>query len=206
MRDIAGPVSRGIASRRSVRRFADRAVDTRLVDDLVRLACAAPAPHHSRPWRFVHIASPETRERLADAMSDAWRADLEVAERPVKEIARMLERSREQISQAPVLLLACLLTDGARKWPDKTRKQAERDMFVQSLGAALQNILLAAAERGLAGYLKGAPLFCPEAVSEALRLPAGWEPTFLVLLGHPDRGFEPAPRPAIDPAEFMVER
>jgi coenzyme F420-0:L-glutamate ligase/coenzyme F420-1:gamma-L-glutamate ligase len=206
MEQSTGPVSQAIASRRSVRRFSPVPVDPRVVEELIELACAAPAPHHTRPWRFVHVASTEARDRLADAMSDAWRSDLEAEDRPVQEVARLLERSREQITGAPVLLLACLLTEGARKWPDKARKQAERDMFVQSLGAALQNILLAAAERGLAGYLKGAPLFCREAVTEALRLPAGWEPTFLVLLGRPAAGSVPAPRAPIDAAEFMVER
>jgi coenzyme F420-0:L-glutamate ligase/coenzyme F420-1:gamma-L-glutamate ligase len=152
------------------------------------------------------VASSESRERLADAMSDAWRVDLEAEDRPVKDVARLLDRSREQITGAPVLLLACLMTEGARKWPDNARKRAERDMFVQSLGAALQNILLAAGERGLAGYLKGAPLFCREAVTRALRLPAGWEPTFLVMLGRPAQGATPAPREPVDPAEFMVER
>ena len=55
-------------------------------------------------------------------------------------------------------------------------------MFVQSLGAALQNLLLAAADYGLAGYFKGAPLFCPDAVRGALDLPGDWHPSFLVLL------------------------
>jgi coenzyme F420-0:L-glutamate ligase/coenzyme F420-1:gamma-L-glutamate ligase len=79
-------------------------------------------------------------------------------------------------------------------------------MFVQSLGAALQNLLLAAVERGLAGYLKGAPLFCQEAIREALRLPAEWEPAFLVQLGYAAEGFEPPTRETIDVAEFVVER
>ncbi|MFQ5815094.1 MAG: CoB--CoM heterodisulfide reductase iron-sulfur subunit B family protein, partial [Candidatus Hydrothermarchaeaceae archaeon] len=46
--------------------------------------------------------------------------------------------------------------------------RAEHDMFMQSLGAALQNLLLAANAYGLAGYLKGAPLICQTAVAEAL--------------------------------------
>jgi len=201
-----GPVSRAIESRRSIRSFSSRAVDARVVEGLIALACRAPAPHHTRPWRFVHVASPEARERLADAMADAWRADLEAEELPVHEIARLLERSRVQIEEPPLLVLSCVVLDGAKPWPDKARLQGERDMFVQSLGAALQNLLLAAEERGLAGYLKGAPLFCQEAIRAALRLPAAWEPEFLVQLGYAAEGFEPPAREAIEVAEFMVER
>jgi len=206
MPEDAGPVSKAITLRRSVRRFSPESVDARVIVDLVALACAAPAPHHSRPWRFAHVATTEARDRLADAMSESWRADLEAEERPVQEVARLLERSRAQVTDAPLLLLACLAPGGAKPWPDEERRRGERDMFVQSLGAALQNILLAAVERGLAGYLKGAPLFCVQAVREALRLPDDWEPTFLVLLGHAAPGFTPPPRDGIDVMQFMVER
>ena len=76
----------------------------------------------------------------------------------------------------------------------------------KGLGAALQNILLAAGDFGLVGYLKGAPLFCADAIRTALDLPDGWEPTFLVLLGYPQPGFEPDTRPAIQITDFMIDR
>ena len=155
------PISAAIAARRSVRKFARLAVDGDTVERLVAVACTAPAPHHSRPWRFVHLASASARERLSDAMADAWRADLERARESVHTIDRLLKRSRSQVTEAPALLLACLTLDQARPWRDKPRRLAERDMFVQSLGAALQNLLLAAADYGLAGYLKGAPSSAP---------------------------------------------
>lgn len=199
-------VSRAISFRRSVRRFTDEAVDAALVDEIVALACLAPAPHHSRPWRFVNVASADAREALADAMADSWRKDLEAEGRTVHEIASLLEKSRLQVSEPPVVLLACITLDEARPWPDDRRRAAERDMFVQSLGAALQNILLAAEERGLAGYLKGAPLFCGPAIGEALRLPEGWEPAFLVLLGHPHPDFVPPKREDIRLSDFLIER
>lgn len=202
----ADPVSRAITNRRSVRRFARGAVDASAIRGLVALACAAPAPHHSRPWRFVHVASPDARDRLADAMMDSWRAGLEREDRPIHEVVRLLVRSHRQITEAPALLLACLSLDESRPWPDEAHRLAERDMFVQSLGAALQNLLLGAVERGLAGYLKGAPLFCQHAIREALGLPPDWEPAFLVLLGYPGEGLSIAPREPLDVASVLLER
>ena len=79
-------------------------------------------------------------------------------------------------------------------------------MYMQSLGAALQNLLLAAHARGLGGYLKGAPLFCRAAVAEALALPDGWQPAFLVLLGYPADGARPPPRPEPRPEDFLLSR
>jgi F420 biosynthesis protein FbiB-like protein len=132
-------------------------------------------------------------------MAAAWRADSS----PPDPAAR---RSRRQVDEAPLLLLACLDLAGARDWPDERRRVAERDMFVQSLGAALQNLLLAAHALGLAGYLKGAPLFCPDHVRAALDLPAAWQPAFLVLLGYPAPGLDLPPRETPDPGAFLSRR
>jgi coenzyme F420-0:L-glutamate ligase/coenzyme F420-1:gamma-L-glutamate ligase len=200
------PVSAAIQARRSVRNFSEMPVDGATVAQLVALACTAPAPHHSRPWRFVYVRTQTARERLADAMSGAWRADLEREGRSVLEIDGLLRRSQAQLTDAPVLLLACLTLAAERSWPDEGRRRAERDMFVQSLGAALQNLLLAAGEAGLAGYLKGAPLFCAPIVRSTLGLPDDWEPTFLVLLGYPANDAEPTPRDPIELDDFFIER
>jgi coenzyme F420-0:L-glutamate ligase/coenzyme F420-1:gamma-L-glutamate ligase len=139
-------------------------------------------------------------------MAESWLSDLVAEDRSVTETDRLISRSRSQVLDAPALLVACLALDETREWPDDRRRVAERDMFVQSLGAALQNVLLGAVERGLVGYLKGAPLFCADAISEALELPVGWEPTFLVLLGYPEERFEPPPRTAIEIGDFLITR
>ncbi len=200
------PVSDVILHRRSVRNFAPDPVPPLIVRELVTLACAAPAPHHLRPWRFVHVASADGRERLADAMGEAWLQDLVSVNRPVVEIDRLIARSRDQIMNAPALLVAGFTLDGVQPWADEARRRAERDMFVQSLGAALQNILLAAFERGIVGYLKGAPLFCADAVRDALDLPADWHPAFLVLLGFPTVGGRPQERAPARIEDFLIER
>ena len=206
MEDGYHPVADVISQRRAVRRFGPEPVARSLVRELVALACRAPAPHKSRPWRFAYVATDGAKERLAEAMASAWLADLEAVGTAVHDVQRLLARSKEQIVGAPALLVACLELAEAKEQADEGRRSAERDMFVQSLGAALQNILLAAVERGLVGYLKGAPLFCAPAVREALELPDGWEPTFLVLLGHPEEGFEPPPRAEVEVGDIMVER
>ncbi len=194
-----------IATRRSVRRFAPREVPRDLVPKLIAAACAAPAPHHDRPWRFAEVR-PETRPRLLEAMAAAWRADLESDRRPREPLDKLLARSRRQLTEAPLLLLACLELGSHRDWPDERRRAAERDMYVQSLGAALQNLLLAAHAYGIGGYLKGAPLFCRSAVAEALDLPPHWQPAFLTLLGYPAEKSEPAPRPAVRAHDLLIER
>jgi nitroreductase len=57
-------------------------------------------------------------------------------------------------------------------------------MAVQSLGAAAQNMLLAAYDRGLDAGWMCAPLFCPEEVVDALNLDTKLVPHALLTLGY----------------------
>ena len=52
-----------IEARRSIRAFVDKAVPRADLDDLVEAACLAPAPHHSRPWRFVIVDTAAAKQR-----------------------------------------------------------------------------------------------------------------------------------------------
>jgi F420 biosynthesis protein FbiB-like protein len=194
-----------LRSRRSIRRFVERPVPRALLDELLSLACLAPAPHHSRPWRFVVVGA-RAREPLAEAMGARWRRDLETDGVPEARIATLLARSRAQIRDAPALLLACLASEGLRTWPDEDRRRAEWLMAVQSLGAALQNLMLAAHDRGLGSLWISAPLFCPEAVREALELPQEYVAQALIALGYPHPEASPRPRPEPDLATLVLER
>ena len=82
-----------------------------------------------------------------------------------------------------------------RRWPDERRQRAEREMYLHSVGAAVQNLMLAAHARGVASYQMGSPLFCPEAVRHALDLPDDHDPQALVALGYPEPNTAPPSRP-----------
>jgi len=195
-----------IAGRRSIRRFSPRPVPASLVEELVRYACLAPSPHGSRPWRFVALTPGNTRRRLADAMGSRWRDDLLADGLDDDSIARLLERSRRRIMSAPALLLACLLPSALRPWPDQHRQRIEETMGSHSLGAALQNLMLIAHARGLAGYWLSAPLFCPDAVRAALDLPSDYLPQALIALGYPHPKATLPPRPPLDLNTLLSER
>jgi nitroreductase len=79
-------------------------------------------------------------------------------------------------------------------------------MAIQSMGCALENIMLAAHAEGLASFWISAPLFCPDAVREALDLPAGYEVQALIAIGYPAAGISPRPRPEPDIAALVLER
>jgi coenzyme F420-0:L-glutamate ligase/coenzyme F420-1:gamma-L-glutamate ligase len=194
-----------IRTRRSLRQLAERPVPHEIIDSVLEMAALAPAPHHTRPWRYV-IVLPRSRERLAELMGEAWRADLERDGQPEELIARLLRKSRRQITSAPALLLACLTHEGLRDWPDERRTRNEFAMAQQSVGAGMQNIMLAAHALGLASYWISAPLFAPEACQEALALPEDWIAQAFIVLGYPADGATPKQRPSPDLSLLVTER
>lgn len=187
-----------IVGRRSVRRLDSRPIARPLLHKLLYVGCLAPAPHHTRPWRFVVLETHDARERLAAAMGGAWRRDLESDGVGRQRIEALLARSRRRIEEAPALLLGCLVAQGLRRWPDERRQRAEWGMALQSMGCALENIMVTAHAEGLASYWISAPLFCPEAVREALDLPPDYQAQALIALGYPAAGASPRPRPELD--------
>ena len=195
-----------ITQRRSLRQLDRRPVARPLLDKLLHAACLAPAPHHTRPWRFVVLETPDSRGRLADAMGAAWRRDLESDGVEPGRIRRLLARSRGQIEGAPALVLGCLVHEGLRDWPDKRRRRAEWRMAAHSLGCSLENMMIAAQAEGLASYWISAPVFCQDTVREALDLPAQYEAQALLAIGYPARGASPNPRPDPDLAALVVTR
>jgi coenzyme F420-0:L-glutamate ligase/coenzyme F420-1:gamma-L-glutamate ligase len=190
-----------LAARRTVRSFSPRPVDPDAVDRAIAAALTAPAPHHSEPWRFVVVESLAARLGLLDAMQDAWAADLRGDGFTEEQIARRLKRG-EPLRGAPLIVVPCLELSAVHAYPDDRRMRAEREMFTVSMGAAVQNLLVALAVENLGSAWISSALFCQDVAAGALGLPDGWLPMGAVAVGHP--AAPAAARPARDPAAFTV--
>ena len=186
-----------IEQRRSIRSFRAAPVDRGVLDALVESACLAPAPHHSRPWRFVVIDTDDAKTALARGMGAQWREDLAGDGVPPARIAELVDASHAKLTAAPALVLACLTWDGLDRYPDEQRQRAEWGMALLSLGAAVENLMLSAADAGLASCWVAAPIFCPEEARDALALPVEWLPHALVLVGRPDPAYVGRARPPV---------
>lgn len=195
-----------IEARRSIRAFTPEPVDRELLDQLVTAACLAPAPHHSRPWRFVVIDTPAAKAELAHGMGEQWRIDLDADGTDPARTDELVEGSRVKLTAAPALVLGCLTWDGLDRYPDTTRQRAEHGMALLSLGAAVENLMLTAADTGLASCWVAAPIFCPDAARTALALPDDWSPAALVLVGHPAPEYTPRGRPDVPLDSLRIHR
>jgi F420 biosynthesis protein FbiB-like protein len=174
-----------LTSRRSIRRYQTQPVPQEEIRAILEAALWAPSAHNRQPWRFAVVSTPDTRERLARAMGQRLRMDLERDGVPADFIDKDTRRSYERISQAPVIIVVCLSMEDMDAYPDSRRQAAEHLMAVQSVAMAVQNLLLAAHARGLGACWMCAPLFCPDVVRRELDLPETWEALALITLGYP---------------------
>jgi coenzyme F420-0:L-glutamate ligase / coenzyme F420-1:gamma-L-glutamate ligase len=190
-------------ARRTIRAFTGEPVDAAVVRRAIATALTAPAPHHSEPWRFVILSSPQARTRLVDAMREAWIADLRGDGFTEEQITGRLRRG-DVLRGAPLIVVPCLVTDAAHRYPDERRNRSEQAMFVVSMGAAVQNLLIALAVEGLGSAWISSTLFCPDVAARAMDLPDGWRPMGAVAVGHPAE--QARPRPPRDPEDFVLVR
>jgi coenzyme F420-0:L-glutamate ligase / coenzyme F420-1:gamma-L-glutamate ligase len=192
-----------LTARRTIREFSKESVPGQAVQRAIAAAITAPAPHHSQPWRFAVLESQQARTALLDDMLAAWQADLTADGFTPAQIARRVRRG-EPLRRAPLIIVPCLVADAAHEYPDHRRNAAERTMFVVSMGAAVENLLVALAVDGLGSCWVSSTLFCREVTAAALGLPQDWEPMGAIGVGYPSSPAED--RPDRDPEQFTLRR
>ena len=189
--------------RRSVRSFDSATVDPEVIEAAVAEALTAPAPHHTRPVRFVWVRNPQRRIELLDQMKQAWCADLAADGRTADSIERRVKRG-QILYDAPEMVIPFLVPEGAHHYPDPARTAAEHTMFTVAVGAAVQALLVALAVRGVGSCWIGSTIFAPDVVRSVLDLPPDWQPLGAVAIGYPVE--PPRPRDPAPAGDRLVHR
>lgn len=176
--------------RRSVRQFGPEPVDGLLIEAAVAEALTAPAPHHTRPVRFVWLQDRAVRVSLLDRLKEHWRTDLAADGRPPESVERRVARG-QILYDAPELVIPFMVPDGAHRYPDTRRTAAEHTMFTVAAGAAVQGLLVGLAARGVGSCWIGSTIFSAGLVRAELVLPDDWEPLGAIAIGYPAQPLSP---------------
>jgi nitroreductase len=132
-----------IAARRSIRKFKAEPVSAELLETVFRAALQAPSGKNKQPWRWV-VVSGDRRKDLVRLMREGL-AKVKAAGRSTGSA----EWSAKIIEQAPVTAFV-FNASGLSPWePHSVEQMIDAVVDVQSIGAATQNLLLAAQDQGL---------------------------------------------------------
>lgn len=132
-----------IAKRRSIRKFKDTPIPDEVIEHLLAAAIQAPSGKNAQPWRFV-IVKEDNRAEMVRTMREGIARLQAQGANPGSSVgsARIME-------QAPVTVF---IFNAYGKHPDEPRTLDETmwdAVNIQSIGAAIQNMLLAAQDLGL---------------------------------------------------------
>ncbi|MEM4281023.1 MAG: nitroreductase family protein [Candidatus Caldarchaeum sp.] len=172
-----------LKSRRSSKKLGVGEVPFEAVLKAVEVGVWAANAHNAQPWRFVVVSQPEVKERLLEEMGRAWLFDLVSNGMEPAKAEKIVESSNSRSRRAAFLIVVCLTMRDMDKYWDSRRSRLEYLMGVQSVAAAVQNILLAFHAMGYGACWRCSPLFAQEAVRRILELPEDIEPQAMVEVG-----------------------
>jgi nitroreductase len=132
-----------IAARRSIRRFKDMPVPDEALAAVLTAGIQAPSGKNSQPWRFVVVRG-EQRAEMVCAMRQGL-----ANTRAQRQSLGSSEGSVRVMAEAPVTVFV-FRPGGLHPWQERSIEQQFMDVVdVQSIGAAIENMCLAAEELGL---------------------------------------------------------
>jgi len=187
-----------LLSRRSIRKYLNKPVASEVVKKIMTAATWAPSGGNSQPWRF-YVATGAKRDEFIQAMVEAPGAGSPSTEAfdeemipAIEEVLRLaregnaseadLKKLEEDFQkhndygsfrffQAPVAIVV-------------TRPQAGGSSM--DIGAAVENLLIAAQGQGLGTCWLGKPLRFSDTIRKVLGIPEDENLVTCVSLGHPD--------------------
>lgn len=179
-----------IAARRSIRKFKDIPIPEEILQAILTAAIQAPSGKNRQPWRFIIVRS----EKRAEMVRIFWEG-IAVSKARGEEIGST-EWTAKVMEQVPVTIFV-FNPQGIRPWLTHSVGQMFDDVVcIQSIGAAIQNMLLAAQDLGV-GSLWICDVFAAyEELSKWLGETG--EMIAAVSLGYANENPEPRPRKPID--------
>ena len=147
-------VSDAISTRRSIKRFTNRTVTREDIEALLSACVAAPNHRLTQPWRF-YVLGPDARQAYGLALGERKARKIEdpVAARTARETVAAEHRA------LPAMLIVAVADN-------ENPEIKEEDYAAAMMG--IQNLSLAAVERGLGTHVKtGAVMSDPAARAAA---------------------------------------
>ncbi|MBN2000371.1 nitroreductase family protein [candidate division KSB1 bacterium] len=195
-----------IERRASVRRFTEEQVEPDILQELVRRAGKAPSINNEQPWKFVAVTNIELIRKMGRVVHDKVNSVYPASDPKTENIKSTIDFFSTVFENAPALIV--VLTSSYRAFAEKlfeNKEQAHKDLNiqryypdVQSIGAAVQNILLSAVDLGYGAVWLSALLVARKELEEMLEIKSPWSIATAVAVGKPDGIVTPTRRKDIN--------
>ncbi|MFH1589860.1 MAG: nitroreductase family protein [archaeon] len=170
-------VKSAIQSRRSIRKYKDKPVPDKLINEIINSARLAPSGNNIQPSKYLIIKDEKTKKELKDnkVIRDGWEY------------------------KAPVIIVCCTnpeaYTKRDKNWDEENKIRAIRDLSIAS-----SYLMLQATELKLGTCYVG--WIDKEKIKEVLKIPKHYIVPYIITLGYPDES--PGPRPRKEMNEIIL--
>lgn len=181
-----------IEKRASVRKFTTDAVPVDDLREMAKLAGCAPSVNNAQPWRFVAVTNKETlscmsrsvKNKINDLLPDGDDEDAAKAKAQVDWFSTFF-------ADAPAVMVVLarpyeavvdrVIKSGPISHDAINELRGHPD--IQSIGAAVQNLLLAATDMGYGACWLSGPLVAREEIESCLKVDSPWRIAAMVAIG-----------------------
>lgn len=195
-----------VAERTSVRQFSEQPVAEDQIREIVRIAGLAPSVNNSQPWKFVAVTDSSLLKQMADAVHGRLEEILKEDEPGKPGVKTKVDFFSTFFVAAPcvIAVLREPYVAVVDQILDETRLSHEQinqlrgQPDVLSLGAAIQNLLLACTDQGLASCWLSGPLVARDQLEKLLDVQEPWSLAAMVAVGQARGASTPRERKAVD--------
>lgn len=189
-----------VAKRRSIRKYLPDQVSEQDIVEMLELATRAANAGNQQTWRFFVVRSPELLRQMGQAVSEA--IDDLAAKVGQTERAAGAKKWSVFFQEAPCVIAVAV--ERYKSAVDEMLKQAGYSQLeiddlrcrpdLQSVGACIQLLLLAAEEKGYGACWMTAPMVARPKLEQILGIAPPLSLAALVPIGRPSEQPEPRPR------------
>ena len=139
-----------ILNRRSIRKFLNREISKEQVDIIINAAIQAPSAKNRQPWKFIIITGEEKAGMMKAMHLGIENIKQSPDDIPFNEsIVQGAEHTAKIMEQAPVTVFVFNTEAGCMWYEEGSDDRFSQTANIQSIGAAIQNMCLAATDAGL---------------------------------------------------------
>lgn len=182
-----------VSSRRSVRQFRPDAVSREALERVIASAASSPSSENEQPWEF-YVTTGETRQALGRIVAQTTVYLTEYMDVLGPEGYKRAMTWYSSLGDAPVLVAVAV--------PD-SEDHFKLTNRLLSVGAAIENLLLAAEAEGLGACPFTFAYWVKDEVSELLGLPDAQTVVSIIALGWPAEEHTPTPEKRADVAVWL---
>ena len=139
-----------IYDRRSIRKFSNKPISQKDITDIIQSGIKAPSSKNRQPWKYIVIQGKSKEEMLKVFRQGIEREENERALLPQsKQYIATAKYTVDIMSEAPIVIFVDN-TLGKSILADLTLEEHVYEICnIQSISASIQNMLLAATEKGI---------------------------------------------------------